>query len=136
MNEAFTIIDRDVTLSGLLVDGSAFSFDLNSVNQAGQGFFAPGATLTVTLVLPGDTDADGDVDADDLNNVRNNFGTMGPDDGTLVGDVFPFDGMVNIIDLNGVRNNFGAGAPVPEPSTLALASLFAFVAVVARRRRG
>ena len=72
----------------------------------------------------------------DLNGVRNNFGATGPDDGTLPGDAFPFDGFVNIKDLNGVRNNFGAGAAVPEPSTFALASLFAFVGIIARRRRG
>ena len=85
---------------------------------------------------PGDTNADGLVNIDDLNNVRNNFGATGPNDGTLPGDAVPWDGLVNVDDLNGVRNNFGAGvAAVPEPSTLALASLLAFVGVIARRRR-
>ena len=48
--EAFTILDRDVTLSGLLADGSAFSFDLNSGPVFGQNvdIFSTGATLTVT----------------------------------------------------------------------------------------
>ena len=52
--EAFPIDDRDVTLTGLLEDGSAFSFDLNSNFSfpAGDFFedqFFPGSTLTVTL---------------------------------------------------------------------------------------
>lgn len=48
--EAFTILDRDVTLSGLLDDGSAFSFDLNSEEDfsSGNDFFSSTATLTVT----------------------------------------------------------------------------------------
>lgn len=70
----------------------------------------------------GDTDADGDVDLDDLNAVRNNFGSEGPVGGTP-GDAVPFDGKVDLDDLNGVRNNFGAAgsSAVPEPSTAALA---------------
>ena len=47
--EAFTILDRDVTLSGLLDDGFDFSFDLNSDDDFSGGGFEPGATLTVTL---------------------------------------------------------------------------------------
>ena len=83
----------------------------------------------------GDTNADGRVDIDDLNSVRNNFGTVGPDDGTLDGDAFPFDGMVNIDDLNAVRNNFGSmiGA-VPEPGGALLAGL-AIVGLMGVRRR-
>ena len=50
LGETLTISDRDVTLSGILADGSPFSFDLNSTDQRGEDFFAPGAILTVTLV--------------------------------------------------------------------------------------
>jgi len=89
--------------------------------------------LDIILALlgqPGDTDDDGDVDIDDLNNVRNFFGAEGMADGTLAGDAYPFDGAVNIDDLNAVRNNFGAvPAAVPEPGGItllgiALAGLF------------
>ena len=52
LGEAFTILDRDVTLSGLLADGSPFSFDLDSVPTPTQFGFEPDATVTVTLVSP------------------------------------------------------------------------------------
>lgn len=50
LGEAFTVGVRDVTLSGVLADGSAFSFDLNSSSISGGDWFEFGATLTVTLV--------------------------------------------------------------------------------------
>ena len=52
IDEAFTILDRDVILSGLLAGGSAFSFDLSSTSDFlnnSVSFFDPDATLTVTL---------------------------------------------------------------------------------------
>ena len=57
--ESLVIDERDVTLRGLLADGSAFSFDLNSQlaegqhffeRVEGQDFFDVASTLTVTLV--------------------------------------------------------------------------------------
>lgn len=47
---AFTILDRDVTLTGVLADGSAYQYDLNSTVIAGEDFLPNDATLTVTLV--------------------------------------------------------------------------------------
>ena len=49
LDGAFTISDRAVTLSGILNDGSLFSFDLNPIESSGNDFFASGATLTVTV---------------------------------------------------------------------------------------
>ncbi len=79
----------------------------------------------ILLSLPdaeveGDTNGDGVVDLDDLNNVRNHFGESG--DGVL-GDTHPRDGVVSLDDLNRVRNNFGAGnsQTAPEPAALWLA---------------
>lgn len=47
---------RDVTLSGLLADGSHFSFDLNSDIESAispeDDYFHPNATLSVTLAVP------------------------------------------------------------------------------------
>lgn len=89
----------------------------------------------VNAAVPGDTDADGDVDLEDLNNVRNNFGSSG---NPVLGDTAPFDGAVDLEDLNNVRNNFGIGAggssAVPEPGALALLCLGAMVGLLARRR--
>ncbi|MEM6553798.1 MAG: hypothetical protein AAF750_16895 [Planctomycetota bacterium] len=50
LGEAFVITDRDVALTGVLADGSAFDFDLNSTFILSEDFFDVGATLTVTLV--------------------------------------------------------------------------------------
>ena len=50
-DELFTVEDRDVSLSGLLADGSPFSFDLNTSYDLSIGdFFSPDATLTLRLV--------------------------------------------------------------------------------------
>jgi len=61
--------------------------------------------------LLGDTNDDGVVDIVDLNNVRNNFGSVG------LGDT-DGNGTVDITDLNNVRNNFGAVAPSPVALSL------------------
>ena len=50
VGEPFTITNRDVTLSGLLADGSPFSFELNSTESDISDFFSRDATLRVTLV--------------------------------------------------------------------------------------
>ena len=71
LDQAFTITDRDVTLSGLLADGEPFSFDLNSVLSSGSDFFDPTVAVTVTLVAPtiilGDVNQDGEVNSLDIN---------------------------------------------------------------------
>ena len=72
LGDAFTIVDRDVTLTGLFTDGTSFSFDLNS-NDDGSFLdsFDPSATLTVTLGSPvttilGDVNQDGAVTFADI----------------------------------------------------------------------
>ncbi len=81
--------------------------DLNS-NYALLLRHVPG-DVTPEPECPGDADYDGDVDVDDLNIVRNNFG----DDEAFEGDADE-DGEVGIADLNLVRNNFGADCRVYE----------------------
>lgn len=84
--------------------------------------------LSITYSIPnfeaqGDTDWDGDVDLEDLNNVRNHFGETQPGG---PGDTVPFDFRVDLEDLNRVRNHFGeqsSRSPVPEPESLALAAV-------------
>ena len=69
VDDAFTITDRDVALSGVFADGSAFSLLLNSDLSLGD-FISPDATLTVTLVAPtiirGDCDLNGVVNFLDI----------------------------------------------------------------------
>ena len=52
VDQAFVILDRDVVLSGILADGSEFSFDLNQdfVFGSDEDFFSSDATLAVTLI--------------------------------------------------------------------------------------
>ncbi len=67
------------------------------------------------LLEPAESDAnfDGDVDLEDLNHVRNNFGRTR---GNIKGDVTN-DDVVGLADLNEVRNNFGE-VPSPTATTL------------------
>lgn len=52
VGKSFTIADRNMILSGVLADGTAFSFDLNSRTTLNVDYISPDATLTVTLVVP------------------------------------------------------------------------------------
>lgn len=56
LGEAFTITDRNVTLTGVLADGSVFDFDLFDSFVFPEDYFDTNASLTVTLVpTPGAT---------------------------------------------------------------------------------
>ena len=72
IDDTFTIVDRNVTLTGLLADGTEFSFNLNSGLNFTDDFFFPGSTVTVTLVsdaaetILGDVDQNGEVDFADI----------------------------------------------------------------------
>lgn len=81
-------------------------------------------------IMNGDATDDGVIDVNDLNAVRNNFGSGdGSDQTGIPGDSVPYDGFVDIDDLNVVRNNFGAGtSAVPEPTGRSLAAIVASLA--------
>jgi hypothetical protein len=132
LNEPLTIIQRDQTLSGILADGSPFSFDLNSTFVFGMDWFSPGGMLTVTLIestpLAGDYNTDGVVDAADYVVWRNGLGSQ-----------------YSQVDYDLWRANFGrmaggqahatAGLPstasVPEPCASALiATLVIFASLL------
>jgi hypothetical protein len=69
--------------------------------------------------LAGDADQSNEVDIEDLNRVRNNFGMTGAvwSDGDVTGD-----GVVDTDDLNMVRNNFGASITTSWDGTMTLTS--------------
>jgi N-acetyl-anhydromuramyl-L-alanine amidase AmpD len=114
-------------------------------------FFGPTANATIDIdsimhntggslhslfnLLTGDTNNDGIVNAFDLANVKQNFGTT---DSPVLGDA-NFDGRVDIVDYNLVKANFGHTGtitPVPEPATAAMALMCAvFSARCCRRLR-
>ena len=104
------------------VRGIAFSSPGRFFLQDPAALAVDNVRVVLVPTLPGDTNADGLVNIDDLNNVRNFFGTGdGTDLSGIPGDAYPFDGLVNIDDLNAVRNDFGAAsAAVPEPAPLVL----------------
>jgi hypothetical protein len=127
--------------AGLDVDIEAFSTfgsDMR-LRRRPQGIEVAGdLRLLVSPGLTGDTDKDGDVDLDDLNNVRNHFDETGEN---IPGDTVPYDGVVDLIDLNRVYDNYGASiefpgnlTSVPEPSTLGLIGVFAVTAMFWRRK--
>jgi hypothetical protein len=130
-----------VTLTGLLGDGTPLSIDLNSVSVSGEDYLGPNALLTVTLILPGDYNDDGVVNAADYVVWRNNLGV----DTALTNDITPWE--VGPGDYDLWKANFGntagngAGAPadgvhaaVPEPTTLVLWTLSATGLFIRRRR--
>ena len=97
--EAFTIIDRDgVILSGLLADGSEFSFDLNSDfdSDPDKDQFATGV-LTVTLIseLLGDCNQDGVVNFLDIGPF---ISILAAADYLAEADVFG-DGVISFLDI-------------------------------------
>jgi len=139
---AGTAVNVGASLSlGTILSGALAEVDRDLVFEySANGELRHGIVKYGSISAPGqegDTDNDGDVDLDDLNAVRNNFGAVGPVGGTP-GDAYPFHGTVNLDDLNGVRNNFGAmpgSVAVPEPSTWALALLGVAGLALVRRRQ-
>jgi hypothetical protein len=144
LNQPFTINDRNTTLSGVFVDGSPFSFDLNSIVAFNSDWFLPQAVLAVTLVesipLPGDYDGNGAVDAADYVVWRNTLGQMSPNlaaDGNR-------DGLIDEADYGVWRAHFGQTAvgstagsgsyAIPEPATLGFSLAGTFAAALTIRR--
>jgi len=92
------------------IDGAFFDGLIDEVRVYNRALFR---NNNGGLSLLGDTNDDGRVNIEDLNNIRNTFG------GDCFGDA-NFDGHCSIEDLNAIRNEFGSrlehAAVVPEPS--------------------
>jgi len=102
--ESLSFVDQRLT--GTLPDGS----------QVDQIFNHGSVVIATAEPIPGDGNRDGTVGLDDLNGVRNLFGTTGFSQWDL-----NFDQRIDLVDLNLVRNNFGTSTSnVPEPSSLLL----------------
>jgi hypothetical protein len=106
------------------VGGLIGSVELRLMDFSPSGVTLDDLEFELAAQTLGDTDGDGDVDLDDLNNVRNHFG------GTGFGDANG-DDQVDLNDLNAVRNHFGTAGSrsVAEPSAMGLL-LFAITCVV------
>jgi hypothetical protein len=141
----FTITDRNVTLAGILADGTPFDFLLNSSNlQFNRDYFHAGATLTITLVsgIPGDYNDDGTVNAADYTVWRNALGTDVAVRGN--GGDGNFDGRVTQADFFVWKKHYGeSGAAgfadrfpfeVPEPAGVGLV-LLGVIGFAAQRGR-
>jgi hypothetical protein len=104
-NQQFEISDRNVTLTGVLEDGSSIE---TSLNTNFGGFFssepdgaAAGATVTVTMVAAvGDLNADGVVDAGDINLFPDQLGLAGTDPDFDSAFDFNGDGQITLADHN------------------------------------
>ena len=126
--EAMEVTERDMTLSGTLADGTAFSFELHSDNMAPTEFdwVHPDALLTVTLIgIPGDYNNDGVVDARDYTVWQDHLGAPS---GTLPNDVdggeigrFQYLTWVANFGATAGTGNSHESARVPEPGAFFLA---------------
>lgn len=125
----------DSVLSGVLADGTPFSFDFS-----GDDFLSSTArlTLTQTFNVPGDYNGDGSVDAADYTVWRDSLGQVGtffPADGNRNGRVDEADYLV-------WRDHFGrqaatsasASTTIPEPTAILLLGLGGLVQLGRRAR--
>ena len=139
VDQARTVSERDVTLSGLLEDMSPFSFDLKSTPSLAEDFFSVNATVTVTLMghtSTGDYNDNSIVDAADYVVWRNTLDQTGS---SLAADGNG-NNQIDAGDYIVWKTHFGqtlgsgtiASVAVPEPGALAMLVLAAIATVSCR----
>jgi hypothetical protein len=130
--------DYETMLTGILLDGSEFSFHLNSDpsdNYPYSDYFDADARLTITQVLTADFNGDGVVDANDLGGWTTSFaaGAAGDSDGDLDTDGADFLAWQRQLGGDAAA---GMAERVPEPTTCTLIMATVLGACLRWRRRG
>ncbi|MEM7680488.1 MAG: glycoside hydrolase family 66 protein [Planctomycetota bacterium] len=132
--QRFDFFDRALAGAGDIESFALFQFDAAGGATQGDVYWNHLRSETVVNLLPGDANADGDVDLLDFDILSSNFGGgPGLTGGAAVGD-FNGDGNIDLLDFDILAGNFGAGAPpatVPEPASLAIVA----TGLLALRRR-
>jgi len=123
-NVPVQITERNVSLEGLLADGSPFSFDLNElINSSSSSltdFFDPNAFLTITLISPGDFNGDGQVNGVDFLKWQRGE-SPNPLSAADLGDWEASYGKVDFLATN--------SKSVPEPSASLLATIICLISI-------
>jgi len=116
-----------------------FAWQFNTAVDTG---WIDNVLLSGTLLSPGDTDLDGDVDLSDLGNLASSYGAIGL--ATWPQGDFDNDGDVDLNDLSSLASNYGNGEAqafadfqsltVPEPTLGKMVTIGLFVRVASFRR--
>jgi len=119
VSSPLVLADRGGTLSGRFPNGKSFEFELLTTNSFRHEYFDPQATLTLSLILPGDYDRNGVVDTADYQTWIAAFGTSVDDLGT--GADGNYDGVVDAADYAVWRDALPIlpqSLAVPEPTSI------------------
>ena len=120
-----TSIDGNIPLwQNAIGDAAGFLFRQNSGRNTPNLALVGGAPL-----VPGDVDGDGNVDTDDFDIIRMNYGMT---DASLSDGDLTFDTVVDLFDFKEWKANCCTSA-IPEPSGLVLLVMAATIALVRQR---
>lgn len=126
LNSPFLLTTRNATLTGTLLDGTPFSFNLNSTNLSNQDFFPTSATLKLNLYIAGDINHDGLINTADYITWRKGLGQ------TFTQDYYNV-WRSRFGSSSGSGSQVGGTSAVPEPAASVM-FLTASMALFTRRR--